>query len=249
MKRKILLILGLTIGFTSISMAQFTTGVVNLTATRTLRIDTNATIATMTITGSSTSWLGIGFGGNTMSTVSDMFIWNSTASRDYTPSGGQSTPSADASQSWTIVSDNVSGVTRTVVATRPLISSGDFTFLNNTSSINIIYNQGTSTTLAYHGAGSERGSRILTRTSLGLEDFSLNATQIYPNPSNGDFVIKTKTGLDKINVYSQVGGFVKTIIVNDLDAVEMNIDGLSSGVYLLELLNANDKSWKKIIVN
>ena len=176
------------------SFGQFTTGVVNLTGTGTLKIDTNATTATMTLTGSNTRWLGIGFGGSTMSTVTDMFIWNSTANRDYTPSGGQSTPSADASQSWTIVSDNVAGATRTVVATRPLVSSGDFTFLNNTSSINIIYNQGTSVALAYHGNNpTERGFLTLTRTALGLEDFSLNATQIYPNPSNGDFMIKTKT--------------------------------------------------------
>jgi hypothetical protein len=249
MKRKLLLTLVLTFGFTLISIAQFTTGVVNLTGTRTLKIDTDATIATMTITGSNTAWLGIGFGGSSMSTVTDMFIWNSTANRDYTPSGFQSAPSADASQSWTIVSDNVSGVTRTVVATRPLVSSGDFTFLNNSSSINIIYNQGTSTALAYHGSASERGSLVLTRSALGIEDFSLNATQIYPNPSNGDFMIKTKTGLDKINVYSQVGAFVKTIMVNNLDAAEINLKGFSSGVYLLELLNANDKSWKKIIVN
>ena len=231
------------------SFGQFTTGVVTLTATRTLKIDTNATTATMTLTGPNTRWLGIGFGGGTMSTVTDMFIWNSSTNRDYTPSGFQSTPSADASQSWTIVSDNVSGTTRTVVATRPLVSAGDFTFVNDNSSIDIIYNQGVATNLANHGGLSERGSDTLTRTALGTVDFSLNATQIYPNPSNGHFTIKTKTGLDKINVYSQVGVFIKTIEVNNSDAVEVKINGLSSGVYLLELLNASDKSWKKIIIN
>jgi hypothetical protein len=232
------------------TFGQFTTGIVNLTATRTLKIDTNATTATMTLTGSNTRWLAVGFGGNSMSTVTDMFIWNSTADRDYTPSGFQSSPSPDLTESWTILSDDVVGVTRTIVATRPLVSAGDFTFLNNTSSINIIFNQGTSDVLAYHGNNpTERGPRILTRTALGLEDFSLNATQIYPNPSNGDFMIKTKTGLDKINVYSQVGTFVKTIMVNNADAVEVNIKDLSSGIYLIELVNASDKSWKKIIVN
>ena len=40
-----------------------------------------------------------------------------------------------------------------------------------------------------------------TFTTLGVEDFSLNATSIYPNPSNGSFSIETKTRLDKINVY------------------------------------------------
>jgi len=237
--KKITLLLLLFFGVNC--FAQFTTGIVTLTGTRTLQIDTNATTVTMTLTGSNTRWLGIGFGGNSMSTVTDMFIWNSTANRDYTPSGFQSAPTADGvgSQSWTIVSDNVSGSTRTIVATRPLVSAGDFTFLNDTSSINIIYNQGTSTALAYHGNPSERGFRTLTRTALGVEDFSLNATQIYPNPSMGEFMVKTKTGLDKINVYSQVGAFVKTIMINNSVAAEINIKGLSTGIYLLELVNVN----------
>jgi LEA14-like dessication related protein len=46
-----------------------------------------------------------------------------------------------------------------------------------------------------------------------------------------------------------VGAFVKTIMINNSDAAEINIKGLSTGIYLLELVNANEKSWKKIIIN
>ena len=50
-------------------------------------------------------------------------------------------------------------------------------------------------------------------------------------------------------MYSQVGALVKTIEVNDAsDAVEVNVSGLQTGVYLLELVNATEKSWKKVIV-
>jgi hypothetical protein len=134
----------------SLGFAQFTTGEVTLNGTYTAQIDTNTTTVTLTLKGPSTRWLGIGFGGNFMSSATDMFIWNSTANRDYTPSGGQSSPSADsaANQSWTVTTDNVVSGIRTVVATRALVSAGDYTFLNNNSSIPIIYASGSSTNIS-----------------------------------------------------------------------------------------------------
>ena len=141
------------------------------------------------------------------------------------------------------------GSTRTVEATRPLVSAGDYTFTNNSTSINIIYAEGSTTTLSYHG-NNPHSNQTLTRTQLGVEDFSLNASSVYPNPTSGDFSIKTKTVLSKINVYTQTGAFVKTIEVNDnSNNVEVNVKGLESGVYLIELVNDKDKSWKKVIVN
>ena len=233
-----------------LGFSQFTTGSVSLTANRTITIDTNATMVTLTITGPNTTWLGIGFGGGSMSSVTDMFIWSASANRDYTPSGGLSSPSADpaGSQSWTITSDTVSGTTRTVVATRSLVSAGDYTFLNNNSPIDIIYAQGgTSTNLGYHSS-NPHSAATLQRTALGVEDFSLNASSIYPNPSNGTFNVSAKTALSEINIYSQVGALVKTIKVDKTDATEVSVAGLQTGVYLIELKNDSEKSWKKVVV-
>ena len=64
MKKKLLTLIAL--GLVIVANAQFTTGVVSLTANRTIKIDTDATMVTMTLTGSSTAWLGIGFGGTAM---------------------------------------------------------------------------------------------------------------------------------------------------------------------------------------
>lgn len=250
MKKKLLLCLSLALG--SLSFAQFTTGIVNLTgSSRTIQIDTNTTTVTMTLTGDSTHWLGVGFNGSTMAQVTDMFIWNATSNRDYIAPGGHVIPTADVSgsQSWTIVSDNVVGTTRTVVATRPLVSSGDYTFLNDNSSISIIFAEGSTTTLAYHGT-NPHNAQTLTRTQLGNEKFSLESSSVYPNPSNGNFTVKTNSTLTKINIYTQIGDFVRTIYVNnDSKDIEVNVSGLSSGVYLLELQNDHEKSWKKVIVN
>lgn len=250
MKKKLLTTILMCVA--TFSFAQFTTGTVSLTgSTRTIKIDTNATTVTMTLTGSSTAWLGVGFGGTSMATVTDMFIWNATANRDYIAPGNRSQPSPDAtgSQSWTIVSDDVVGSTRTVMATRALISSGDYTFLNNNSTIPIIFAEGSSTTLSYHG-GNPHAAQGLTRTVLGLENFSLQPSSVFPNPSNGNFTIITKIPLNKINIYSQIGTFVKTIEVKDSsENVQVNVDGLQTGVYLIELINTTEKSWKKVIVN
>lgn len=248
MKRKLLLTLLLVFGFSTISVAQFTTGTVTLTTGYTIRIDTNTTTVALTLTGPSNTWLGIGFGGFSMFEVSDMFIWNSTSNRDYTPSGGHSIPSADASQSWTIVSDNVASGVRTVVASRALVSAGDYTFANSATDIPIIFALSNTTVLGQHN--STHSNTVLTRTALGVEDFSLNASSIVPNPSVGNFVVKTKTHLSTINVYTQTGVLVKTIdVLDDSEGVEINVKGLQAGVYLLELQNDTEKSWKKVIVN
>lgn len=235
---------------TTMSFAQFTTGTVALTgSTRTIKIDTNATTVTMTLTGNSTHWLGIGFNGFSMFEVTDMFIWNASANRDYIAPGGHFQPSPDAagSQSWTISSDTVAAGVRTVVATRPLASTGDYTFLNNNSPINIIFSEGSTTTLAYHG-NNPHDAQTLTRSALGVEDFSLNATQVSPNPSTGVFMINSKSNLNNIDVYSQTGALVKSIKGNDSLINEINLSDLSKGIYFLELKNDTDKSWKKIVI-
>ena len=244
MKQKLLSIFLICIA--SFSYAQFSTGTVTLTTGMSLKIDTNTTIVTLTLKGPSNTWLGIGFGGTSMSSVSDMFIWNSSANRDYTPSGSQSTPSADANQSWTIVSDNVASGVRTIVATRALVSAGDYTFTNTSSSIPIIFALSNTTALGQHNGVHTFTN--LTRTALGVEDFSLNAAMIYPNPSNGIFTVKAKSALNTINIYTQTGVFVKSIQVNQSENTEVNMEGLATGIYLLELQNDTDKSWKRVVI-
>ena len=131
-----------------------------------------------------------------------------------------------------------------------MVSSGDYTFLNDSSSIPIIYAEGSTTTLAYHST-NPHAAQTLTRTVLGVPDFSLNASSIYPNPSKGDFTVITKTNLKMINIYSQTGVFITSIKVDATDSknLEVNAKGLSKGIYLIELQNESDKTWKKVIID
>lgn len=246
MKKQVLTILAFSIFLPS--FAQFSTGTpVTLGSSgMTIKIDTDATTVTMTLTGPSTTSLAIGFGGLTMVAVTDMFVWSSSPSRDYT-SSGQSTPQPDSTpnQSW-IVSDNVVSTTRTVIATRALTSTGDYTFVNSNASIPIIYSVNGSTTFGRHGI---KGSQTLIRSALGVEDFSLNSASVYPNPSNGNFKIEAKSPLTKLTVYSQIGVLIKSIDLNgNSNNEEINLKELASGVYLIELQSDSDKAWKKIII-
>jgi hypothetical protein len=233
----------------TLGYSQNSTGTVSLSTGMSVKIDTDPTTVTLTLTGPANSdvWFGIGFGGRTMATATDMFIYSSATERDYT-STGRTRPSIDTggvnAQNWTIVSDTP-GTARTVVATRSLISSGDYTFLNNNSSIDVVFAYGSSLNLGIHAS---RNSTTLTRTALGVEDFSLNAATVGPNPAKGSFTINSKTGINKVDIYSQTGAFVKTINVNPSSNTEVSVNGLSQGIYLMKLENDNDKSWKKVIV-
>jgi hypothetical protein len=164
--------------------AQFESPVTMLGASgMTVKLETNTTTVTITLTGPDNSFLAVGFGVTNMFNVADAFIWNGTPSRDYNMSGGLSAPNADANQDWTIVSDDVAGTTRTVVATRTLASpSGDmqdYTFTNAAGSFSIIYARASTTMLSYH---SSRGTAIITLacvnpTALPLPITNVTATQ------------------------------------------------------------------------
>ncbi len=240
-----------------------TTGVLNLNSNITAKFDLNQATSkvTLTVTSLASSWYGIGFNAtatvpdNGMPPLVDAVVLRSATnfSDSRTKSTGSGNPDIDATQNWTVVSNDVSGTTRTIVATRDFNTgdSNDYTFDYNSTSLNLIFASpgSESFSVQYHGGDTNRGHVVAPLSTLGVEDFSLNATQIYPNPSNGEFLIKAKTTLREVNVYSQTGTFVRTIKVEESDTTEININGLQTGVYLLELVNDTEKSWKKVIVN
>jgi len=242
---------------------QKTTGLVNLSANQfaTLALNNATTTATLTLTGPNDRWFALQFGsfadGDGMMAGQDLVYWNNTTLVDARHNGVGVTPTNDSVNNWVLVSNTnntPSAGLRTIVFTRAFNTGdvNDYVFNFADSSIDFAWAKSNSASysLAYH-QGQNRGYAIDTPfTLLGVEDFSLKASSLFPNPTSGDFSVKTKTYLTQVNVYTQTGAFVKTIKVeDDSENVELNISGLQTGVYLIELKNDTDKTWKKIIVN
>lgn len=257
--KKITFLVFLMFCFASFSQ-QKTTGNITLSNNMTvnLTLDNTTLKATMVLTDPSDRWFALQFGsfavGDGMVAGQDFVYANSTTLIDGNMNGVGTTPNTDAIQNWTVTSNTVTSGIRTVTAQRSLSSgdANDYTFNYANSTIDFAWARGGSPTYTLNTHGSlNRGyaTSVSLTTVLGTEDFSLKASSIYPNPSNGNFSIETKTGLDKINVYSQTGVLVETIEVKDKsNTVEMNLKSLQKGVYLIELQSGKEKTWKKIII-
>jgi Secretion system C-terminal sorting domain len=259
MKKLILLLLSLS---TTLGFAQTkSSGTVSLQPDMTANFTLNNTTSqvTLVLTGPSDRWFGIGIGvssGFGMASGDVLVYTSSLTDRKFVGFGG---PSTDASQDWTTVSNNVSGLVRTLTLTRALTNSdsagtvgADFQMpYASTNSFSIVGVRASSATTALggHGGNPSAGYATATFTALGVEDFSLNSSSIAPNPSsNGSFTVKSKIAIENIDIYSQTGAFIKTVKVDNASNTEVNVDGLSTGVYLVELKNKDDKSWKKVII-
>lgn len=249
--KKVLLTLSLLM--VNFAWAQFSSGTVSLGTTgMTVKLDTSPTLVTITLTGSDASYLGIGFGnvGSGMAVGSDGFIYNSSASRDYT-FGGLTTPTADAVQDWTQTSNTAAGGIRTVVATRSLVGgAGDTAIANSVGNINIFFAKGTGIALSsgYHGAGNRGYATLaMTAATLGTSDLIADSKKIilYPNPAKETVNFKNADKIKSIDIYESIGRKVKSV---KIDGDHMDVTDLKTGSYYLEItLKDGSLSYEKLI--
>ncbi|MBS1534352.1 MAG: hypothetical protein JST78_04680 [Bacteroidetes bacterium] len=164
--------------------------------------------ATITLIGPSTKWFSIGLNTSSMSVNKDVITFGTTLLDQYFTSSGHVAPTTDTTNNLTLVSNTVSGTTRTVVMTRPF-STGDakdYTFTYAMTSLGIVWGVGPSTTVtAEH---STFGTKTLTFADvLANETFQLKDIAVTPNPSTGVFNISKNDMVD-----------IKTIRVFDANA-------------------------------
>ena len=251
--KKITLLLFCLLSFSGFAQSK-STGNISLGSSFTANFTLNNTTSkvTLVLKGPSDRWFGLGLGvvsGFRMSDGDVVVYTTSLTDRNFVGTG---TPASD-NQDWTTLTNTDASGVRTLTLERAL-TNADVNDLQlpyaSTSSINIAWaraNDVTTSLSSSHSVGFASGTFT---TVLGVEDFSLNATSIYPNPSSGEFYIKTKTNLSKVNLYNQTGALVRTInVTDDSKEVELSVSGVQAGVYFLELQNDSEKSWKKVIVN
>ena len=163
----------------------------NLTATLTLNNTTSTAI--LSYTGPNDRWFALQFGefvdGDGMVSGEDLVWWNNVTLVDASQSGVGVSPPADATNNWTLISnsDNTPSTgLRTVVFSRPLVTgdANDYQFNFANTSIDFAWARRSSVGYGMNNhSGANRGYSIdVPLTTLGIEDFSLNASSVFPNP-------------------------------------------------------------------
>jgi hypothetical protein len=226
-----------------------------------LDLDAGSSEVTLTLTGPSDRWFAIGYGNFTgagMAAGNDLVYWNNTTLVEADFNGTGAPAMTDVTNNWTQVSvtPNATSGNTTLVFKRAFNTGDatDYVFNFADADIDLVWGKRGSAgyVLGSHGnaAAGNRGLKldIPLSATLGTPDFTLNATTVAPVPAKDMVTLKTTTSLEKINIYSQTGALIKTQVVNSLDATEVQVKDLATGIYLLELVNPKDNAWKKIVI-
>lgn len=215
----------------------------DMTAQFTLNNSTSK--VTLVLTGPSDKWSSLGIGTASSTTSGDVFVY--TASVTVT-APASTNPNGD----WNTISNTVASGKRTVTLERTLTNS-DLNDLqlafDTTNSIDVVWSRSGSA-IATAPNGNRGSLNAAFTTTLGIDAISLNDEMLlYPNPTSGELYIKTKTNLSKITIYNQSGALVKTINVKaNSNEIKVNVNDLPKALYLFELQNDSEKTWKKILL-
>lgn len=88
---------------------------------------------------------------------------------------------------------------------------------------------------------------VFVSSSLGMEDVNKTQLTVFPNPASSTLHIYTTSGKHELKIVDLLGNLhlEKTI---DTEAI-IDVQGLSSGMYLLQLKTNNEIQIKKIMIN
>ncbi len=84
-------------------------------------------------------------------------------------------------------------------------------------------------------------------TSINAFVMQSNSINIFPNPSNGKFVIKGLSFNTQIKIYDAVGKLVFETYTNK-DSEELNLAHVEEGVYFIQVFSATDVLQRKILI-
>lgn len=81
---------------------------------------------------------------------------------------------------------------------------------------------------------------------LGVNDLDISKLTIYPNPTTDKVFIEYKESIDKVEVYSVLGQKVLDSTQNS-SRVEVDLQALSSGTYMIKIYVGNDNQLIKVV--
>ena len=236
--RKITLLAALLIG--CFAQAQISTGLIQITDTYTIGIEIDQDNVIVAMIGEQDRWMGLGFGVSSMTAGGDVISFDSTGLNDRAFLGIGQTPQLDT-QDWTLISNDVSGGVRTVVAARDLSGSDatDFTFDPNANTLDIVWANGVSANFQNHGS-SNRGATTLA-FSLGVDGPQTQSISLFPVPANDVLSVSLQNVMldnTTIKIYSALGALVLSQDIDHKSSV-LNVSSLAKGVYVVKVNASN----------
>lgn len=246
MKKSTLLLTIFLVSILGFSQSK-STAIVSLNADMTAQftLDNATSKVILVLTGPADKWTSLGIGTSSSTTSGDVYV--------YTASVTDNAPSTNPNGEWNNVSNTLNSGKRTVTLERTLTNS-DLNDLqlafDTTNAIDVVWSRSGSAIATAPNPNRGSTNEVFTN-NLSVNDASFyDELTIYPNPTSSEVFIRTKTNLSKVTIYSQTGALVKTANVDDnSNEIKVNVNGLPKGLYIFELENDSEKTWKKIIVN
>ncbi len=143
------------------------------------------------------------------------------------------------------------GQTATLSAT----GANSYTWSTSENGVSIVVNPTSNTIYTISGTDNNGCNGTTTFTQnvslcTGLDAISVNSNlliNIYPNPNNGDFIIKTDTDMN-LNLINSLGQVIQVLSLNENNNHQLSIEGLSSGIYFMTSKNNHGSFNHKVIV-
>lgn len=90
-------------------------------------------------------------------------------------------------------------------------------------------------------------SNHVTFTPTGINDYLLNSTTLYPNPTTGVFRIEnSELSIEHVEVYDVYGKLLTSVEIND-NVAEIDASGFASGVYFVRVITEKGMVTKRIV--
>uniref|UniRef100_A0A7C3UVU9 T9SS type A sorting domain-containing protein n=1 Tax=candidate division WOR-3 bacterium TaxID=2052148 RepID=A0A7C3UVU9_UNCW3 len=159
---------------------------------------------------------------------SSALVWNSTNNKVYCANEGSNNVSV------------IDGATNQVITTIP-VGSAPCAFAWNS-----IQNR---TYVANYGSSSISVIRDVT----GIEEYFIPdvkplTSEIYPNPANSFFVIRSSLPVKEIEIFDVSGKLIKEIAFSSAKEPKISLKGIKTGIYLLKIKAENKEFTEKLII-